>query len=295
MGVGRPVERQHGVHPHRELAGRGPGEQVGEDLAVRLVSTAAVVMPRSLAGPPFGSIPTYAPPSRTSAIASASRRPASSTASKPPDGRTIRSAPAARTNSSSDARARPVTVQPAATASRSAKPPTAPAAPVTSSVRPAAGPSSPSACAAARPLTGTAAASTRSRVSGTTATNSAPSTACSAYVPSGRSKPGAKPATRVPRGRSTPGPTATTVPATSQPRPVWSGWWTIPSPWKKPSRVPRSTGLTPAAATSTRSCPRPGSGTGTSMTVMASGAPGVMTTAAPMDLSSCGFGGCTPR
>src|SRR5882757_6988589 len=76
-----------------------------------------------------------------------------------------------------------------------------------------------------------------------------------------------------------PGPRATTVPAKSQPRPVCSGWLTSPMLWKTPPATARSTGLTDAAATSTRTWPGPGSSTGTSMISIESGPPGVRTTA----------------
>src|SRR5262249_14592357 len=93
------------------------------------------------------------------------------------------------------------------------------------------------------------------------------------------SKPLTTPATLLPTASFAPGPAATTVPAKSQPRPVHSGWWTNPMPWKTPAGTPRSTGLTGAAATATRTSPGPGSTTGTSMISIESGPSGVRTTA----------------
>src|SRR5690606_2338927 len=52
-----------------------------------------------------------------------------------------------------------------------------------------------------------------------------------------------------------------------------------PHPVEDPAASARSTGFTAAPATATRTCPGPGSATGTSMISMESGPPGVRTTA----------------
>ena len=92
-----------------------------------------MVTPRSDAGGNDGWTPTNRPPSRTSATACSWSTAASATVSQPVVGSAVKSAPRPRTNSSSAARASPVTRQPRSSASWTTYPPTAPAAPVTSS------------------------------------------------------------------------------------------------------------------------------------------------------------------
>ena len=71
--------------------------------------------------------------------------------------------------------------------------------------------------------------------------------------------------------RVTPTPTASTVPATSQPTVNGGGPITLAMP--PPARVFQSTGLTPAAATRTRISVGNGSGTGARPTSSTSGPP----------------------
>src|SRR5689334_17928455 len=71
--------------------------------------------------------------------------------------------------------------------------------------------------------------------------------------------------------RVTPAPTASTVPATSQPTVNGGGPITLAMP--APARVFQSTGLTPAAATRTRTSVGSGSGTGARPISSTSGPP----------------------
>ena len=79
--------------------------------------TPSMLTPRSDAGGNDGWTPTNRPPSRTSATACSWSTAASATTSQPVVGSAVKSAPRPRTNSSSAARARPVTRQPRSSAS----------------------------------------------------------------------------------------------------------------------------------------------------------------------------------
>lgn len=184
-----------------------------------------------------------------------------------------------------------MTVAPRAAASWTAAEPTAPDAPCTSSVSPAETASSSSTRAAVAVAMGSAAASAQPRPSGFGATAPTSARTYSAYAPVAL-----RPRTSSPAANSvTPSPVSSTTPANSLPGVAGSGVGNAAS--IQPLRILWSTGLTPAALTSTRICPGPAWTSSTRARCRTSGPPNSSYTIASITVSSaaCRVPACAAR
>ena len=239
--------------PDRELAARRRSSRPPMAAPSGSTRTPSMVTPRSDAGGNDGWTPTNRPPSRTSATACSWSTAASATVSQPVVGSAVKSAPRPRTNSSSAARASPVTRQPRSSASCDD---------VAADGAGGAGHEQGAALAVAEDVDELQRGERVERDGGRLDQVEAVRydghvggrqhqllgvRAEVAVEPADQARPPASPAP----GRR-PAPASRTVPAKSQPRPVCSGWSMTPAWCSPPPRTRTSTGLTVAAATATR-------------------------------------------